>query len=164
MATVLSGTVAASPLFTVTIDASAVSPEIPSEAVTVNARFGESIALDGASIGALAGDALPVILFWHTTENVPYPNVAFVQLLDSAMNFVAGSDVQPSPPTRDWAPEMTYITEHLLALPSSLSAGEYTLYAGMYDALSLERLAARSEAGLPYALQLAPIGSLHVDE
>ncbi len=89
--------------------------------------------------------------------------MAFVQLLDANQQYIAGSDVQPDLATRWWTLGETHTTLHNLSLPHDLPPGEYHLVAGIYDALTLERLAAVDSSGASLEQHLVPVETVGMD-
>lgn len=154
------GSTSAAPFLVITVDPAQPMQQTPAEATPLTATIGGEIALDGVTVGELADDALEVALYWRATDFGTYANTAFVQLLDADGKYVAGADVQPDPPSRAWRVGETQVTRHRLILPPDLPAGEYSLVAGMYDALLLDRLVAVDGEGTPFAENLVPAGAL----
>jgi hypothetical protein len=63
-----------------------------------------------------------------------------------------------------WTPGETHATQHVLSLPPEVPAGEYLLVAGIYDALTLERLAAVSGNGVTLEQNLIPVDTVRIGE
>jgi len=109
-----------------------------------DARFGESIALDGYTL-APASDGLTVTLFWRTINSPQTDYTTFVHLVDVAGEIVAQSDAQPLDgryPTSIWSPGEGIVDEHLLA---AVPPGEYQVYVGWYRWDTLDRLPIQSD-------------------
>jgi hypothetical protein len=73
-----------------------------------------------------------------------------VQLLNSSGQVSAQRDLQPqagAAPTVTWLPGEILTDAYTLSLPDNLSPGDYRLIAGMYNAVSGERLPVSSPAG-----------------
>lgn len=130
----------------------------------VGAILGDQIELQGYMAGEVNEGALSVTVAWRATKTPNYPNSAFVQLLTQDGVFVTGSDVQPAPPTQRWTPGEAHETLHNLTLPAALPSGEYRLVAGLYDALTHERLLATDSAGASLPDNLVPLGQVFIDE
>lgn len=109
----------------------------------IDARLETGIRLHSAVAVSLEETQLEVTINWIADaagNAARYPATVFVQLLTPEGVFVVGSDVQPAPQVQDWVTGEVYTTESALTLPADLAAGEYSLVAGMYDALTLERI------------------------
>jgi len=155
-------TVNSAPFFTLSVDATPITPQIPADASRIGALLSKHTSLDGALVGEVADGILPVTLYWSASAAPEYPAVAFVQMLDANQQYITGADVQPEPATRWWTLGETHATQHNLSLPPDLSPGEYSLVAGMYDALTLERLAAVDGDGNFLEQNLVPIDSVRI--
>ncbi len=118
-------------LFTITLDAAPIIPQLSASALPLDAHFGDQLSLDGAIVGDATEGLLPVTLYWSATATPYYPSVAFVQLLDANRNYITGADVQPEPATGWWTVGETHTTQHNLTLPAGLPLGDYALVAGM---------------------------------
>jgi hypothetical protein len=130
-------------------------------AIALNARISDDIALLGATVLHPDQDRLQVDLYWEAWNNPRWPSTAFVQLLGPDGGLVAQSDATPAGiATTKWVPGSTYVDSHSLTLPDALASSEYTVVAGMYDALSLERQPAFDESGNRYEADAAPITTL----
>lgn len=105
----------------------------------ITAKFGESIALESATISAASvriGDVIGVKLAWKTDKPIAIRYKVFVQLLDSSGKLVAQHDGEPGNNmalTTTWQPGTTIQDAHGLLVPLNLPAGDYTLIAGLYD-------------------------------
>lgn len=132
------------PVASVTIDPMTRQMDAPPFDTQIGAALGETFRLAGATVGTPEGGALPVELVWQAVGEPPYPYTAFVHLLNANGALAAQSDAIPAGgyATQRWFPG-EYVTDaHTLALDPALPAGRYTVVAGMYDALTLERLGA----------------------
>ncbi len=120
----------------------------PPIALKIEALLGESIELVGATVGKPAAGALPVETLWHAVAEPPASYVTTLQLLGPNGELVAQADAPPGDkPTTSWV-SGEYVTDaRVLQLPAELAPGEYRLIAGLYDALSLERLVVVDSAG-----------------
>ena len=122
----------------------AVLPEEP--AVALDARCGENIYLRGyALIGDrfVAGDILPVALFWETLAPIAERYKVTVQLLDGTGKLVTQRDTEPAnglTPTTLWQPGQLLADRYGLALPLDLPPGHYTLIIGLYHVTTGDRL------------------------
>ena len=129
-------------------------PEEP--AVALDARFGESIQLNGYALddaGLSPGDILPVTLFWEAQAPVAERYKVTVQLLDGAGQLIAQVDTEPGDglvPTTTWDPGQVLADRYGVPIPSDLPSGRYTLVVGLYHITTGERL--------PVALDGEPVG------
>lgn len=109
----------------------------------VGAEFGDVIALGEStppeSIQLTAGQPLTVTLLWEATGTPATDYTAFVHLLDATGQQVAGFDQAPSGerfPTSAWRSGDRIVSDMPLDLPAQLPAGEYQLWAGLYESSS----------------------------
>lgn len=80
---------------------------------------------------------------WQTRESIPANYSIFVHLLDSSEQLVAQQDnwpVRGTRPTVTWAPGEIIADYYSLPIPLKTSPGQYTVYTGIYDASTGERL------------------------
>jgi hypothetical protein len=110
----------------------------PAEAV-----FGGVIKLAGSDIPAAdelaAGSPITVTLAWETLAQPATDYTAYVHLLDSSGQQVAGYDQAPAPdrfPTGRWRAGDRIVSTYPLELPADLPPGEYSLWAGLYETAS----------------------------
>ena len=92
---------------------------------------------------ARPGDDLPVTLYWQCLIEVDHNYTVFVQLLNADWRVVAQQDRQPlagEAPTSTWLQGEFLSDAYHLHLPADLSPGEYRIIAGMYEAMSGQRL------------------------
>lgn len=131
------------------LDALKIGPRenlLPPADVTLNASFGDSIALLGYSLSPpnlAAGQPVRVTLVWKATSRVDSDYVVFLHLLNSQGDIVAQRDGPPqdgSYPTSLWGPGEFVADEHELSIPGNLPAGVYDLAIGLYRPDSGERL------------------------
>jgi hypothetical protein len=100
------------------------------------------------------GETLRVALYWKALSDMDIPYTVFVHLLGADGQVVSGHDGEPvggARPTTGWVPG-EYITDlHEVEIPDSLSAGDYVLEVGLYDAgaPSMPRLQILGEEGQP---------------
>ncbi len=134
---------------------------------TVEARFGDALALRGYSLPeeAVAGSALALALDWQA---LAAPGVDYTQFLHffatADDRFVAGFDEPPFGgrfPTSDWPAGHALRDEWQVPLPPELAPGDYQLFFGLYDAWTLERLPLQV-AGEAMQDRLLPLGRLRV--
>ncbi len=91
-----------------------------------------------------ANQSLPLTLFWVVHEKIEIDYTIFVQLRNQDNAVVAGADHQPYQqllPFSQWPISQILAETVWLDLPPDLPLGEYTLFVGLYDQRTLERLA-----------------------
>jgi hypothetical protein len=142
--------------------------ELPSLARTVDVTFaGEEdgeITLVGLSAEPSripdASGQLAVDLVWQPSARISGNYKAFVHLLDNSGTIIAQSDAIPGGDhvTNRWLPAEVILDRHILTLPPELPAAEYTLVAGLYDAIGMQRLPARTSGGQELPDAVAPLG------
>jgi len=127
---------------------------VPPMDVKVGALYGGEITLLGYSLPAgpyHGGDVLPLTLYWRAEERPVRNDKVFVHLVDASGAIRAQRDAAPVDwmrPTSGWVAGEVVSDPQPLDLPGDLPAGEYTLYVGLYDEETLQRLSAdRSDDG-----------------
>jgi len=123
----------------------AVPVKAPEFAPTVreDTTFEYDITLVG--LEAYTNSALNLILYWRTLQQIPADYTMFVHVLDARGIQVFQADAPPLAgdwPTSLWIPGQAFADERLIALPSALAPGRYTLRLGLYDPASGARVAA----------------------
>ena len=109
------------------------------------AVVGEAVRLLGATVSgdARPGYVLPIQLFWQAERPRGKSYTVFTHLVDRDGKVRAGKDNTPADgfyPTQHWTPGEVVRDPYDIPLPPDMPAGEYRLTAGMYDALTGERL------------------------
>lgn len=132
-------------------------------------RFGEAMELVGLHQAqrVAAGDALTVTLHWRATASPGSDYTAFVHLLDSKGEQVAGFDQAPGGsrfPTRVWAAGDEILSEMVVQVPQDLPPGDYSTWLGLYDAASAgaARLPIQDADGYTTADQMLELGKITV--
>jgi hypothetical protein len=100
----------------------------------------------------LDGDLARVRLYWQAVGAPARDYTVFVHLVDEADQIVAQIDRPPldgEMPTSTWPAGYVAADEMTLALPEELTAGDYRLLVGLYDATTSQRLTAMTEDGVP---------------
>jgi hypothetical protein len=148
------GQVAQAPTFhSLAVAPSTRSFAAPSMAMRVDARLGDAIQLLGYDLAqpANGGEPLVLELVWQATAAPQQSYTVFVHLLDQDGAIVAQSDALPGGghATDQWLAGEVVIDAHQLVLPAGLAPGAYQLVAGMYHALSGERLPVAGLVGQP---------------
>ena len=109
------------------------------------AQLGPAIQL--AAYRLTSGDNyIDLTLYWFAARTPADDYTVFVHLTDADDNIVAQRDTVPAAgqrPTTTWLPTEFIADRYHISLPP----GEYTLWLGMYDPLSGERLPAVSHSG-----------------
>ena len=115
------------------------SPKVVSDVVQSDAKI-------GARIEAAAGDALTFSLFWGALAHMEIDYTVFVHVVGADGEMLVQSDRQPLGgfyPTSFWQTGRTVVDAVSLELPAGAAPGSYTIYAGMYDLVTGERLVVR---------------------
>jgi hypothetical protein len=124
----------------------------------VGLALGQGLGLDGVSPVLLTEDSLQVAVAWRTEAPPVIEYKSYVHLVDPEGTRVAQDDVQPAEwgaPATGWQPDQSAWITYRLALPEDLPAGEYRLYTGLYDPVTLTRVetlpgaVSTDEHGLP---------------
>lgn len=117
--------------------------------------FGEHITLTGYTLPhteILAGDVLPLSLFWQTDRPLEQRYKVFLHLVDEAGNLITQRDSEPGGnliPTTIWQPGGKIEDNHGIFVPVDIPAGVYQLRLGLYDlADPHQRLRISSPAGV----------------
>jgi 6-pyruvoyl-tetrahydropterin synthase related domain len=117
----------------------------PSVTQPVGAQIGDFTTLLGYDVSqnAKAGEQIKVSLFWKALATADASYSVFVHLSDADGHLWAQNDSGPQAglrPTTGWLSDEYIIDEHRLDLPTDLPAGTYTLYVGMADPTSGQRV------------------------
>jgi len=148
------------PLAALTLAESTRRFDVPSDLTPVDVVFGSTptdavIQLAGFAADAPGADSdvLTVLLAWQAVSAPPKPYKVFVHLLDEEERIVAQSDAEPAGgyATNRWVRGEVVVDEHVLTLPSALSAGAHHIVTGLYDPLTGQRLAAYDATDQPMA-------------
>ena len=119
----------------------------------VNYRLGEHIRLKRVRLSDLTlspGDSLTVVLVWESDGEVKENYTVFCHVLSASGELVAQRDGPPLYGVRltpSWRAGEIIEDSREVFLDSDLAPGEYELSVGMYDAETMERLAAYDAAG-----------------
>ena len=90
-----------------------------------------------------AGEALTVTLFWQAVQPIDVDYTAFVHVAGPDGAVAAQDDGQPLDgfmPASAWLPKQVVADERNLRLPVDAAPGDYTIYAGLYDLATMQRL------------------------
>ena len=113
-------------------------------AVDLNVAFAEGIVLLGYDLITDIEGEMKLSLHWLANDQPAADYTVFVHLLDTDGNQIAGGDGPPvygDYPTGMWRNGDVIIDEHRLVLPADLALGDYQVTVGLYDPLTLSRLA-----------------------
>ncbi len=146
---------------------------LPTEPGTlINATLGDSIQLVGyavnnskfqqpaAQAGETQNSTLALVLFWQPLVPLSIDYTTFLHLRDPNGLVIAQRDGQPvdgAYPTSHWQPGETVIDPITLPLPEGLPAGRYTLFTGLYQLDTLERLPVANDTSGENAILLGEI-------
>jgi hypothetical protein len=128
--------------------------DLPQEPdTTVDARFGEQIALRGYSLAdnhIAAGDVIALTLFWEALGDIEEPYKVSVQMLDLEGRLVSQMDTVPGDglaPTTSWRRGDTLIDRYGVLAPEGTSSGRHRLIVTVYHQADGERLPVRRGSG-----------------
>ncbi len=122
--------------------------DAPAVAIPISATLDGQVQLVGATMTPTQ-ESLHVELVWRALINPDRRAQVFVHLLDGNGQLVAQSDGAPAGgySLNQWVGGEYVVDQRALSFGADLPAGEYTVVAGMYDELSLERLPAYHATG-----------------
>ncbi|MFN2199583.1 MAG: ArnT family glycosyltransferase [Caldilineaceae bacterium] len=107
------------------------------------------------------GDTVSVDLFWESLQQTDVNYTTFLQIIGPDGTVAAQEDRQPLfgfMPTSTWLPDQVVSDSFTLQLPEDAGPGEYTIYTGMYDLETMERLpVTRGETPAGDAVSIASI-------
>ncbi len=104
--------------------------------------------------------ALNLTLFWRSFQPVAADYTVFLHLRNDEGTTVAQNDglsLDGAYPSSRWQPGETIIDPFTLTLPAALAPGQYTLWAGMYQLQTLERLPVANDTSGENAVLLGVI-------
>jgi hypothetical protein len=104
--------------------------------------LGSTIQLIGHSTNLSDNSTVNLTLFWQPKATPPADYTVFVHLRDSGAT-VTQHDGQPldgAYPTSQWQPGEIVIDPITFPLPENMESGTYTLFVGLYQLDTLERL------------------------
>lgn len=116
------------------------APAMTPSGATFAGLDGETITLEELAVWpvvARPGDVVQVQLVWSADRTPARPYKVFLHLLNGAGNVVVQRDAEPGGglrPTTSWGSGERVTDNYGLLLPPDLSAGEYSLRLGLYDA------------------------------
>lgn len=138
--------------------------------VNLEFQIGSFANLTGADIPQLMvtpNSVLPVTLYWQAQQASDLNYTVFVHLKGQDGRVWAQSDTPPAggnAPTTTWMPGQVIVDDHMLELSAEVPPGEYTLFAGLYDAISGYRETLYTLDGTRVLSDQIPIGKIMVNE
>jgi 4-amino-4-deoxy-L-arabinose transferase-like glycosyltransferase len=123
------------------------------------AQLGPDIQLSGYQLST-DHESVNLTLYWFAVRTPAEDYTVFVHLTDASGNIVAQRDTVPADggrPTTTWLPAEFIVDSYHISLPP----GEYTLWLGMYDPITGDRLPATSQSG-PTSDNRIQIKVLHI--
>jgi len=130
--------------------------ERPTIALTAVARFGDHVRLVGVNapptLTPEPGTPIVIELVWQPLGTAARSLVRFTQLLDANGVLVAQQDTIPCNgecPATSWLAGEYLVDEVTLPMPATLTANEYRLITGWYDAETQVRISAVDDDGTP---------------
>lgn len=120
-------------------------PPIPNE---LDAKFGDRINLLGYDIDRrqlAPGGTINITLLWQAAGPVTDGYTVFAHLVGDAERIWAQRDHIPAAgvrPTTSWLPGEVVVDKYTIEVPAEVPAGEYHLFAGLYDPRTSDRLPA----------------------
>ncbi|MBN1259341.1 MAG: glycosyltransferase family 39 protein [Anaerolineae bacterium] len=142
--------------------------EIPPIPNPVEVRAGDAIRLLGSGFFAATyspGDAAPVRLYWLAEADITGNYKVFVHVIGPDGQIWAQDDSVPAQwqrPTAGWAPGEIIVDDHEIHLPETLPEGEFTIFVGMYDAATLNRLPLTDKHGQTLAGDRLPVATFQM--
>jgi hypothetical protein len=126
----------------------------------LRARFGESVSLIGYDITTTpltATRTLTLTLYWQALSQMTTNYKVFAHLVGPNEQIITQRDAEPgngTSPTTSWL-EGEYLTDpYALDLPTSMPAGDYNVYIGLYDPSTNTRLPIFDGEGKPLSDRL----------
>ena len=111
--------------------------------IPLDVQFADNVTLAGYRLSSrlpVPGEEMTVTLYWTATGPVAESYTAFAHLLTDTFEMFGGADLQPAPPTPDWAAGETIETVHTFTVPPDAPAGLYQIEIGLYTRSDLRRL------------------------
>jgi uncharacterized membrane protein len=143
---------------------------LPDSAHPMEYHLGEQVRLVGYEVvpeSPTKDEAVVVRLYWQADGEVSGDFTVFAHLVGTDERIVAQHDGQPDEgrhPTSHWVEGEIIEDEHVLVPATGYGPGDYSLFAGMYDLESGERLPVYDQNGQPMPQGRAALAGLHVEE
>lgn len=116
-------------------------------------HLGDNIELVGYDLAAReyrAGEAIPLRLYWRARASVAGDYKVFAHLVGEGERIWGQHDSVPAGwrrPTTGWEAGEVIVDEYSLPIHPQAPAGRYTIFVGMYDPITMQRLPLEDEAG-----------------
>jgi len=143
-------------------------PGIPAPKMrALQVSFADQLALIGYQVRSdkvAPGDTLLIDTFWQATRAVPSALTGFIHLIGPNGRLAAQADQEFGRgfyPTNYWQLGDVVREKHELVLSGDLAPGDYSIWAGVYEFPSLERLDIRS-SDAPNRDNMVTLGTVHV--
>jgi hypothetical protein len=126
-----------------------IETELPPISHTLRADFGRPLLakLHGYDISTMElppGDFLDISLIWRSAvESIPASYTVFLHLEDEQGQILAQGDGLPAGgfrPTTSWRQDEVIVDDHTIQVPAGLEPGTYSLWVGLFDPNTNERL------------------------
>ncbi len=141
-------------------------PQNPQMALNVTMDdFARLVGVDVGRATLSPGETFTVTLYTQATGTIDRDYTAFVHLIGAEGRVWAQSDHQPeggAAPTSSWVAGQVIVDTHTLTLAPDAPAGEYTIFAGLYDAERGPRVPLYDANGAPLMEARAPVGTVTV--
>ncbi len=128
---------------------------VPPLQIERHAQFAEPIELLGANLSRgpyQPGGQLDVDLVWRASDRPANDYTVFLQLLDANGSLAGQGDSDPVGGLRytsSWRPGEVIVDQHTIALKPDLPPGAYTLYTGLYQRDTGDRVAVTVDGTTP---------------
>lgn len=97
-----------------------------------------------------AGETINLRLYWQATAPISGDYKVFVHLVGAGEQIWGQRDSVPADwqrPTVGWEPREVIADEHRLSIQANTPQGRYTIFVGMYDSATMQRLPLMDESG-----------------
>jgi len=153
-------------LGTVTVHQSLHTYTVPPMGFHVGAQFASSVELLGYDLQTLQrGSTLKLTLYWRAMSAPQGDAKVFIHIVGPDGVIRAQADAVPlqwQRPTSGWLPGEVLSDPYELTIPVEAPAGEYRIYVGLYDPMTLERWPVRTGDGQVVADGRLPLATLPV--
>jgi hypothetical protein len=132
------------------------------------AYLGREIELLGYDLAAReyrAGEAIPLRLYWRARAIVSGDYKVFVHLVGEGERIWGQHDCVPAGwqrPTTGWEAGEVIVDEHSLPIRPETPVGRYTIFVGMYDPATMQRLPLADETGHRLSEDRLPLATVTV--
>jgi hypothetical protein len=137
---------------------------------TTTAKLGEQgsvqlLGYDLAKESAAPGESATLTLYWQCNGALPISYSVFTHIADSSGNIWGQKDgvpVEGARPTNSWRVGEIIADTYQIPLKPETPPGDYLMLVGMYDLISMQRLAALDAAGQRLANDQIALGAIRV--